>query len=183
MRLLKNGEFFEDSWTTLVDDDALPNDGDIIVSVDRLISEFGVLRKREGGLGVRLSNDRPVDDVSDYIEVLDAIVLDFPAFTDGRAYSQARHLRGTLEFRGELRATGNVLPDQLAFMRQCGFDTFQVNGRFDLDVWRRAVTAMTLTYQRGYAPERGFAPADVWSVREGNGHDPVRSDFETVRTA
>ena len=92
-------------------------------------------------------------------------------------------MRGSLKFRGDLRATGNVLPDQLAFMRQCGFDTFEVNGRFGLDVWQRAVTAMTLTYQSGYVPDRGFAPADVWSARAGASDDTLRSDFEEVRSA
>jgi hypothetical protein len=46
-------------------------------------------------------------------------MLDFPKYTDGRAYSQARLLRERLGYRGELRATGNVLRDQLLFMRRC----------------------------------------------------------------
>ena len=183
MRLLKNGEFFEDTWLSLDNEEAVPQDADVLVSAERLKAEFGTLMLHKGGLGVIVANDQTVDDIADYLEVLDTVVLEFPSFTDGRAYSQARKLHGSLKFRGDLRARGNVLPDQLAFMRQCGFDTFEVNGRFGLDVWRRAVTAMTLTYQSGYVPGRGFSPADVWSARAGNPDDTLRSDFEEVWTA
>lgn len=183
MRLLKNGEFLEDRWLRLDDDEEVPQGADVIVSTDRLRDAFKSLMLHNGGLGVMLENDRPVDDISAYLDRLDVVVLDFPSFTDGRAYSQARKLRGEFRFRGELRAAGNVLPDQLAFMRQCGLDAFEANDRFGVDVWQRAATAMTLTYQRGYVPERGFAPADVWTARAGNGDGTVRSDFEEVWSA
>jgi len=183
MRLLKNGEFLEDTWLRLEDGEAVPQGADVIVGLDRLRAEFGSLMLHDGRLGVALPNDRPVEDVVDFLEALDAVVLDFPAFTDGRAYSQARKLRRDHGYSGELRAVGNVLPDQLAFMRQCGLDVFEVNGRFDRETWVRAATAMTLTYQRGYLPERGFAPADVWSAREGSRNDTLRSDHEEVRNA
>jgi len=51
------------------------------------------------------------------------IAVAFPKFTDGRGYSQARQLRGTYGFTGELRATGEVLFDQLQFLARCGFDS------------------------------------------------------------
>ena len=50
------------------------------------------------------------------------IDLQFPKFTDGRAYSQARLLRQRRHFTGEIRATGDVLIDQLVHMARCGFD-------------------------------------------------------------
>lgn len=183
MRLLKNGEFYEDTWLRLEDGDSVPKGVDVIVGLERLRSEFGTLMLHDGKLAVALPNDRPVEDVADFLEVLDAVLLDFPAFTDGRAYSQARKLRRDYGYRGELRAVGNVLPDQLAFMRQCGIDVFSVNGRFDRETWVRAATAMTLTYQRGYLPERGFAPADVWSAREGSRNGTLRSDHEEIWSA
>ena len=71
-------------------------------------------------------------------------MLTFPTFADGRAYSQGRRIRSHREFAGELRATGHVLPDQLAMMRQCGFDVFEAPERHDLDIWQKAATAMTL---------------------------------------
>ena len=54
---------------------------------------------------------------------VDRIDLQFPKFTDGRAFSQARLLRGRLKFAGELRATGDVLIDQLVQMQRTGFSS------------------------------------------------------------
>ena len=51
------------------------------------------------------------------------IDLHFPKFSDGRAFSQAFLLRRRLGFAGEIRATGDVLIDQLAQMQRCGFDS------------------------------------------------------------
>lgn len=183
MRLLKNGEFLEDNWIRLEDGEEAPEGADIIVSTDRLKAEFKSLMLREPGLAVDLPNNVDVEEIADFLEALDAVVLSFPAFTDGRAYSQARHLRERYRYRGELRAAGNVLPDQLAFMRQCGVDAFEVNERFDLEDWQRAATFMTLTYQSGYLPDRGYSPADIWRAREGKSGDTLRSDFEEVWNA
>ena len=183
MKLLRNGEFLEEDWTRLEDDEDVPAGARIIVSIERLTSQFKSLMLHEAGLAVDLPNDRDVEEIADFLEALDAVVLAFPAFTDGRAYSQARQLRERFGYRGELRATGNVLPDQLAFMRQCGVDAFEVSGRFDIEDWQRAATSMTLTYQSGYLPERGYSPADIWKAREGKSGDTLRSDFEEVWSA
>ena len=183
MRLLKNGEFTQDKWTVVGDDDTVPDDGAVVVSFDRLMRDYADLKQRDAGLGVAFPNDCAIEDLVPYLDALDKVVLAFPAFTDGRSYSQARQLRQFHGFAGEVQANGNVLPDQIAFMRQCGIDVFEVNGRFGLEHWQKAATAMTLTYQRGYSPERGFAPADVWSRREFGNDDTIRSDFEEVWTA
>ena len=66
----------------------------------------------------------------------------FPKFQDGRAYSQARILRERLGFRGELRATGQVLRDQFVFMLRAGFDSFEVKKDADAKVVRRGVEAL-----------------------------------------
>jgi uncharacterized protein (DUF934 family) len=57
--------------------------------------------------------------------------LNFPAFTDGRNYSNARLLRDRYGFKGELRAIGDVLRDQLFFMHRCGFDAFAMRADKD----------------------------------------------------
>ena len=56
------------------------------------------------------------------LEGVERIDLQFPKFTDGRAYSQAFLLRRRIGFQGELRATGDVLVDQLVQMHRSGFD-------------------------------------------------------------
>lgn len=165
MPLLRGGEILEDDWSRLADDDPLPHGVDVIVSSDRLSNGFEAFEKHGGRLGVALSNDAPVDGLVPYLGALHLVVLEFPGFTDGRAYSQAIRIRRHLQFTGELRAAGNILPDQVSYMRQCGFDSFEVTDRHDLDIWLRAATAMTLTYQRCYVPDRGFAPAEVSRAR------------------
>ena len=77
------------------------------------------------------------------------IALDFPAFTDGRAYSYARLLRERYNFDGELRAVGSVLRDQVFLMHRCGFDSFSIDAEDNkaLQIWLDAQKEMTNFYQ------------------------------------
>jgi uncharacterized protein (DUF934 family) len=162
MPLLKNNAFVDDKWAALADDAELPEGGKIIVSFARLAKEWDTLAKFPGVLGVKLANTDKVEALTPYLSQLAIIVLAFPAFTDGRAYSLARGLR--LDgYRGELRAEGNLLPDQLQYMRQVGFDSFDVNERFPLQSWQAASKQMSLAYQRGLYRQTG--EQEVWSQR------------------
>ena len=73
---------------------------------------------------VCLQPDDDAQHLAPYLPVLPLIAIHFPTFSDGRGYSQAFLLRTRLGWRGELRAVGDVLRDQLSHMRQCGFDAF-----------------------------------------------------------
>jgi uncharacterized protein (DUF934 family) len=162
MPLLKNNAFVADDWVTLADDAELPVIGKIIVSFLRLAKDWDHLAKFTGELGVRLANTDKVEELSPYISQLALIVLGFPAFGDGRSYSLARGLR--LDgYRGELRAEGNILPDQYQYMRQVGFDSFSVSDRFPLQSWQAASHQMSLAYQRGLYRPAG--EGEVWSER------------------
>lgn len=162
MPLIKDGRIVEDSWVTLDDEAQLPCQGDVIISLERLKSESDAIEARTGRLGVALDNSIDESELKAYLPHLDLIALTFPAFTDGRAYSQARRLRTKLGFLGELRATGNVLADQAPFLCRVGFDAFEVDTTQSIDVWNKAVRSMSVAYQRGYDGEqatRSFAPA------------------------
>ena len=80
--------------------------------------------------GVQLPNTLDVDTLAAELRGPGArlclVVLHFPKWTDGRAYSQARLLRARHRFGGELRATGEVLVDMLPLLQRCGFDTVQL---------------------------------------------------------
>jgi uncharacterized protein (DUF934 family) len=166
MPLLKNGEFVEDGFVTLDDEAPAPETGGVIVSWDRLQAEFEALKGRAGGLGTVFPVTEEPDALEPYLDALSVIVLTFESFTDGRAYSVARIIRARLGFKGELRAAGDVLPDQIAFMRQVGFDAFQPRSdRPSLETWQRAATAMSLSYQSGFGPPRGYAPAEIFEQR------------------
>ncbi|MGI9135102.1 MAG: DUF934 domain-containing protein [Rhodoferax sp.] len=75
------------------------------------------------------------------------IDLHFPKFTDGRAYSQAFCLRRRMGYAGEIRATGDVLVDQLLHMQRSGFSTAVLRADQDLDIARAQLRHFTDFYQ------------------------------------
>ncbi|MBV1731793.1 MAG: DUF934 domain-containing protein [Hydrogenophaga sp.] len=75
------------------------------------------------------------------------VVLQFPKFTDGRAFSQAFLLRRRLGFTGEIRATGDVLIDQLAQMQRSGFSQAVLRADQDLDHGRKLLAHYPDFYQ------------------------------------
>ena len=75
-----------------------------------------------------VSNDASLAEIHLDLNGFDSIVLDFPSFTDGRAFSQARLLRERYGFAGEIRARGEILRDQIFFMTRCGIDAFEFDG-------------------------------------------------------
>ncbi len=168
MTLFKKNVFVKDEWTHLEDGDALLTGVPVTVSFDRLEKEWDTLARHTGLLGVRLANTAKAQNLAPYIAQLALIVLPFPAFSDGRSYSIARQIR--LDgYRGELRATGNVLPDQVQFMHQVGIDAYLVSDRFPLEAWQRASKQMSLAYQRGLY--RTVGEREVWSERH-HGFEP-----------
>jgi uncharacterized protein (DUF934 family) len=166
MPLLKNNAFIKNTWQSLADDASIEDGARIIVSLARLQRDWDQLVRHTGLLGVTIGNAADEKLLAPYFSGLLLIVVNFPAFTDGRSYSQARQLR--LDgFRGEIRATGNILPDQLQFMLQVGVDSFEVSDRFTLEDWQKAANMMGLTYQLGY--NRAGGEREVWAQRHQNG--------------
>jgi uncharacterized protein (DUF934 family) len=162
MPLLKNNSFVNDAWVTIADDDVIADGSRVIVSLARLQRDWDTLARHTGLLGVIIPNTADERALAPYFAQVALVVVHFPAFTDGRSYSQARQLR--LDgYRGEIRATGNILPDQLQFMLQVGVDSFDVSDRFILEDWQRAAQQMHLTYQLGY--NRAGVEREVWSQR------------------
>lgn len=94
-----------------------------------------------------LDNTEDVLQLGDRLNGIELIVLQFPKFTDGRAYSQARLLRERLGYTGELRASGAVYIDQLPFMLRCGFDSFSSAQKGFTEALARARTLFSVVYQ------------------------------------
>lgn len=124
-QLWKNGEFVEDCWQRLADDETLPKGGKSLVSHARWIAERETL-KASGSVGLYLTAGEEIDDLEDDLALFPVIALDFPKFSDGRSFSVARLLREKCGFEGEIRAYGEVLIDQIAYMYRCGFSTMEV---------------------------------------------------------
>jgi len=75
------------------------------------------------------------------LQGVERIDLNFPKFTDGRAFSQAFLLRRRRQFKGEIRATGDVLIDQLAQMERSGFDVAVLRADQDMAVAQRVLAS------------------------------------------
>ena len=126
MTLYIKGAEAEDEWQLAAEDAPLPTAGGIIVSKERFLSERNDLASRNAPIGLLLQSGETLEGIEQDVQRFGVIVLDIPKYADGRAYSTARILRDRLEYRGELRAQGNVLRDQVNFLHRCGFDALDV---------------------------------------------------------
>ena len=120
-----------------------------------------------------LANTDDVLQLGDRLHGVKLIVLDFPKFTDGRAYSQARLLRERLGYRGGLRATGAVLLDQLPFMLRCGFDSFESDQKGFGEALEKARTLFSVVYQ---PVGDGRATAAELRLKRRNATVPLAAD-------
>ncbi|MBK8181848.1 MAG: DUF934 domain-containing protein [Candidatus Competibacteraceae bacterium] len=144
--VIKNRKIVEDTWRHLADDAEL-GAGPVIVSLARWRKERDALMQRADPVGVRLPNTANVADLGDDLPAFAVVALEFPKFSDGRAYSQARLLRERYAYRGEIRAVGDVLRDQLFFMARSGFDAFELRADRNLEDALTAFDDFTDSYQ------------------------------------
>lgn len=147
MPLVKGNTIVADEFIHLADDDALPADGAIFITAEQFLADPEAALSRKDKLGVIWPNNRDVDDLLPYLDRLAAVALVFPVFRDGRAYTQARLLRERFKFRGELRATGQVLRDQFVFMLRAGFDAFEVKKQSDAEAFANVAKRYSVFYQ------------------------------------
>ena len=101
----------------------------------------------EHGPMLVLDNTEDVTQLGDRLEGVKLVVLNFPKFTDGRAYSQARLLRERMGYTGELRAAGQVYIDQIPFMLRCGFDSFDSEQKGFGEALAKARSLFSVVYQ------------------------------------
>jgi len=92
-----------------------------------------------------LPND--ADPMQQSLQDVQTIELHFPKFTDGRAFSQALMLRRRCGFKGDIRASGDVLIDQLSQMQRCGFSSAVLRADQDISKGRELLTHFSAFYQ------------------------------------
>ena len=117
--------------------------------------------EQSNATAVRLESDEDARLLIPYLDRLELIEISFPSFRDGRGYSSPRILREA-GYRGELRAQGDVLVDQIAFMKRCGFDSFAPETPLNDAV----VDASLARYDHVYQPAADAA-VPVWKLRHG----------------
>ncbi|HEY5225664.1 MAG TPA: DUF934 domain-containing protein [Methylovirgula sp.] len=156
MALFIGDAFAQDPWHRLYATDELPTSGNILMSIDDW-QRRAPLRPHLPGrsnvsFGLMLEPDDSVEDIAPDLPHLGLIALSVPKFTDGRAYSMARLIRGRFGFKGQLRAVGDVLFDQLQLLARCGFDAFDIT---DATTIRLLESGRRPDLQRFYQPGIG----------------------------
>lgn len=135
-KLIKNGAFADNPWQLLAKDAGLEDclntsAGAIIVPLALWLEQKAALQDSGKQIAVWIDSDETPDALAEGLkedlETLPMIALNFPVFSDGRNYSNAVSLRQRYAYKGELRAIGDVLRDQLFYMKRCGFDSFDVS--------------------------------------------------------
>jgi uncharacterized protein (DUF934 family) len=147
MALVKNGELFTSSFVDASGAEAVPASGPVVVSLDQWKVQRDDLLKRGTPLGIRLHSDQAPELIAADLQHFAVVALEFPKFRDGRAYSYARLLRERYGFKGELRAVGEVLLEQLFFMLRTGFDVFDIQSADPLEDYRTALADFSVWYQ------------------------------------
>ncbi|MES2353084.1 MAG: DUF934 domain-containing protein [Pseudomonadota bacterium] len=130
-KIIKDKQIVEDQWLTIKlgaegASPEIPVAGNIIVPLKLWLAKKAELQQRQGQTGVWLDSNEEPAPLADDLPNLPLIAINFPQFADGRGYSIARLLRERFGFKGEMRAIGDVLRDQIFYMHRCGFNAFEV---------------------------------------------------------
>jgi uncharacterized protein (DUF934 family) len=120
--------FREDEWTHAESADALSGNGRFILPLQGFLDlDPAVRRSAKERIGVLLQPGDQLEKIADLLDQTSLVALAFPAFSDGRSFSKGELLRSRHHFEGAIRATGQVLVDQLPHMLRLGFDEFEVS--------------------------------------------------------
>ncbi len=159
--LWRHGRIDADDWIILADDEPIPPTGKVAVSKARYLAERTALLARTDVPGILLGSGEPLGEIENDIDRIGLVALHFPRYADGRSYSTARILRDRLGYKGELRARGDVLRDQIAFMIRVGFDSLEIS---------HPGTLAALREGRAIAVHRHYQPASVAGEAAGTAY-------------
>lgn len=150
--IIKNKAVVDDDWSVLrlgesdtPESVAVPS-GKVIVPLKVWQAQRDTLQRR-ADLGVWLASVERAEDLQNDLAKFSVIAVDFPKFADGRGYSIAYHLRARLGYRGELRAIGDVLRDQMFYMQRVGFDAFAPRADKDIHEALKGLSDFSISYQ------------------------------------
>lgn len=151
-KLIKNRQIVDDQWLLIKEssqlEDLLAYSGqDLIVPLVFWQEERNRILQRSGKTAVWLNSNELPQSLGEDLHNLEVVALNFPIFSDGRSYTSARELRSNLGYKGEIRAVGDVLRDQLFYMSRCGFDAFLMREGQDLEKALAAFDDFTDGYQ------------------------------------
>ncbi|MTH99806.1 DUF934 domain-containing protein [Roseibium sp. RKSG952] len=124
--IYKEGAFHEEDWLRLEPEADLPDTGNILVPLPRFLEQAETFKAR-GAFGVVIEPADKVEPLADHLDGLPLIAVEFPSFADGRGFSAARILREQMGYRGDIRALGRYILDQVPLARRCGVSSFEIS--------------------------------------------------------
>ena len=158
-KLIIDGAEGANIWRYLEDETPITNDP-VIISLNRLQTEGAALAAAGTPFGVILrAGEKQGEDVhalAPFIDKLAVIAIEFPVYRNGRGYSAARILREQMNYRGEIRAIGEVFFDQWQFMYRCGINAFEINADISLETFNEALGELSAAYQPAADAQRGI---------------------------
>ena len=152
-RIIKNSQIVDDTWQVLkLAEGEKPEsvalaDGNSIVPLAVWQARKDEILAHQRPIGIWLDSHEGPEAIATDLGRFTVIAVNFPKFADGRGYSTARLLRERYSYRGELRAIGDVLQDQLYFMKRCGFDAYAVRPDKDIDAALAGLNDFSESYQ------------------------------------
>ena len=165
MALYRDGAFVIDDWAFPAADTPTPASGKVAVDKARFLAERDALLARDGAIGLVLTAGDTLAGLEPDLSRFELIVLRFPRYADGRPYSLARALRDAHGYHGELRASGDVLRDQIGFLLRSGFDTLDVTDPGTQAALRDARIVAVRHFYQPASPHRRERDADGPSWR------------------
>jgi uncharacterized protein (DUF934 family) len=154
MAVFKGEGFVADGWRYLAAGEGVPPSGMVIVNLSQWQEFCAAARDADIPLGLYIEPGQDIKTILPHLRWFSLVVIGFAKFTDGRGYSLARQFRSHHGFNGELRASGDILFDQLQLLSRCGFDSFEITNAATirlLEAGRRPL--FEIFYQPGLGPE------------------------------
>ncbi|MDY6799384.1 MAG: DUF934 domain-containing protein [Pseudomonadota bacterium] len=149
--ITQDGTIKQDDWVLVSRPEdgeplKLPENQPALIPMDIWLADPHAIVHKPG-LGIWLESHDEPERLEGMVNDLPLIAVNFPKFSDGRGYSIGRLLRERLGYRNELRAVGDVLLDQLQFMKRCGFDSYALRPDKDINKAARCLNFFSQSYQ------------------------------------
>jgi uncharacterized protein (DUF934 family) len=155
-RIIKDGQVIDDTWV-LIDKDFV---GELPMAKVILPMQYYLDKRDSLNLmcaGLWIDSEEEVEAIGLEANMFPLIAVNFPSFMDGRGFSIGRLLKERYDFTGQLRAIGNAIPDQLFYLKRCGFTSFDLKDGTDLEAACQSLNDFDVSYQSAYdQPEALF---------------------------
>lgn len=125
--IFKDGEFIEENWERADAETGSEVKGNALVAQTLFLADPDSYLARDGKTAVLVEAGDDVEEIVPFLDRLELVAVDFPAFSDGRGFSAARVLREQIGYKGDIRAVGKYILDQVPLARRCGVTSFEIS--------------------------------------------------------